>query len=88
MTGLPNTPLPPLLGGTKKITIRVLTRASRNQVIPQPDGSFRVRLTAAPVDGKANEALIELLANHFDISKSNIKIVRGLTSKNKVVEIN
>lgn len=70
------------------ITIKVLPRASRNEVIPQPDGSLRVRLTAAPVDGKANDALIKLLADHFDTSKSKIKIVRGLTSKNKTVEIN
>ncbi|MFA6486111.1 MAG: DUF167 domain-containing protein [Candidatus Magasanikbacteria bacterium] len=70
------------------ITIKVAPRASRNEVIPQPDGSFRIRLTAAPVDGKANDALTKLLAEHFDTSKSKIKIVRGLTSKNKVVEIN
>ena len=69
------------------ITLKALPRASRNAVIPQPDGSFRVRLTAAPVDGKANDALIKLLSEHFDVAKSKITIVKGQTSKNKIVEI-
>jgi len=70
------------------IKIRVLPRSSRNEVVGEmADGTLKVKLTAPPVDGKANEALVELLAEHFDISKSKIKIVRGLTSKNKVIEI-
>ncbi len=51
------------------------------------DGTLKVKLTAPPVDGAANEALIELLAEYFDTSKQKIKIVRGMTSKNKIVEI-
>jgi len=51
------------------------------------NGHLKVKLTAAPVDGKANEALIELLAGHFNTSKNKIKIVRGGTSKTKVIEI-
>jgi len=68
--------------------IRVLPRSSRNEVVGEmADGTLKVKLTAPPVDGKANEALVELLAEHFDISKSKIKIVKGLTSKNKAIEI-
>lgn len=51
------------------------------------DGVIKVKLTAAPVGGKANEALVALLAEHFNRSKSKIKIVRGQTNKNKVIEI-
>lgn len=69
------------------IQIKVIPRSSKNQIIKQPDGSLRIKLTAAPVNGKANNALIELLAEHFDVSKSKIKIVRGQTSKTKRVEI-
>lgn len=72
-----------------KINIRVLPRSSKNEVVGQmTDGVLKVKLTAPPVDGAANESLIELLAEYFDTSKQKIKIVRGMTSKNKIVEIN
>ena len=70
-----------------KINIRVSPRASRNELKKLPDNSYKAFLTAAPVDGKANDALIKLLSEELDISKSKIKIARGLTSKNKLVEI-
>lgn len=70
------------------LKIRVLPRSSRNEVVGKmADGILKVKLTAPPVDGKANEALVELLSEEYNISKSKIKIVRGLTSKNKTVEI-
>ena len=72
----------------KKINIRVLPRSSRNEIDGEmSDGTLKVKLTAPPVDGEANKKLIELLVKHFDISKSKIKIVRGLTSKTKMVVI-
>lgn len=71
-----------------KIKIRVLPRSSKNEVVGEmADGTLKVKLTAPPVDGKANEALIKLLAKHFDVSKNKIKIVAGTTSKNKTIEI-
>ncbi|MDO8509993.1 MAG: DUF167 domain-containing protein [bacterium] len=71
-----------------KIKIRVLPRSSKNEVIGEmADGTLKIKLTSPPVDGKANEALIELLAEHYNISKNKIKIVSGLTSKNKIIEI-
>lgn len=69
------------------INIRVLPRSSKNEVIVQPVGSFKIKLTAAPVEGEANEALIKLLSKHFDAPKNKISITKGLRSKNKVVEI-
>lgn len=70
------------------IKVRVLPRSSRNEVVGKmADGTLKVKLTAAPVDGKANEALVELLSEYYDVSKSKIKIVRGGTSKNKTVEL-
>jgi uncharacterized protein len=50
-------------------------------------GMLRVRLTAAPVDGAANEALVALLAGRLGVSKRRVVIVRGATSRQKVVEI-
>jgi len=73
----------------KTISIKVLPRSSRNEVVGEmEDGTLKIKLTAPPVDGKANEALIELLADHFDIAKNKIKILKGLTSKNKIIQIN
>jgi len=71
-----------------KIKIRVLPRSSKNEVVGKmSDGTLKIKLTAPPVDGKANEALIKLLADYFDISKSKIKIATGATNKNKTIEI-
>ncbi|MFA6427268.1 MAG: DUF167 domain-containing protein [Candidatus Magasanikbacteria bacterium] len=72
----------------RTLHIKVLPRSSRNEVVGEmADGTLKVKLTAPPVDGKANEALIELLSEHFNLPKSKIKIVRGLTSKNKIIQM-
>ena len=71
-----------------KLNIRVLPRSSKNEVVGQMrDGVLKIKLTAPPVEGKANEALIEILSEHFKVQKNKIKIVKGLTSRNKIVEI-
>jgi uncharacterized protein YggU (UPF0235/DUF167 family) len=49
--------------------------------------TYRVSVTESPVDGKANEAVVRLLAEHFHTKPYNIRIVSGHTSKRKVVEI-
>jgi uncharacterized protein (TIGR00251 family) len=49
--------------------------------------AYKVRLAAPPVDGKANEALIRFLAGRFDVAPSAVRIIRGLSSKMKIVEI-
>jgi hypothetical protein len=48
---------------------------------------YKVYVTVAPEQGKANKKMIELLAKYFDVSKSQIKIIKGETSRNKIVEI-
>lgn len=69
-----------------RLSIKVLPRSSKNEVIKTADG-FKVKLTAAPVDNKANAALIKLLSEYFKISKSKIEIIKGERGKNKIVEI-
>lgn len=49
--------------------------------------ALRVSVGSAPVDGQANEELIEIMAKHFDVPKSKISIVRGLKGRFKVLEI-
>ena len=68
------------------VNIRVIPRARRNQITVDTDGTFRVHTTAAPADGAANEAVIKMLAEHFKVPKTSINIIRGSTSRNKVIE--
>lgn len=69
-----------------KIEIRVIPNAGKTE-LQKTDGGYKARITASPVDGKANEALIALLAKEFGAAKSDIEIIRGKTSKNKTVII-
>ena len=70
-----------------RYNVRVRTRSSREEVARNADGSLKVYLKVPPIEGKANEALRELLAEEFCVSKSMVKIIRGERSKDKVVEI-
>ena len=70
-----------------RIKIRVQPKASRDEIIELPDGTLKVKTTAPPVKGAANKACIELLAKHFGVKKSNVKIVAGLESRDKLIEV-
>jgi uncharacterized protein (TIGR00251 family) len=67
--------------------IRVIPRARVNSITVDTDGTLRVHTTTAPTDGQANDAVIKMLAKHFDVPRSAIHIIRGHTSHNKVIEI-
>lgn len=51
------------------------------------DGVLEVSVSSAPVDGKANEEMLELLSDYFEVAKSAIEITSGRTSRRKIVEI-
>ncbi|MEI7925208.1 MAG: DUF167 domain-containing protein, partial [Chloroflexota bacterium] len=70
-----------------RITVRIVPRASRDVVVGMRAGALLVRVTAAPVDGAANEALVRLLSRRLGVAKGGIRIVTGRTSKVKVVEV-
>ena len=67
--------------------VRVIPRAKQNSITVDDDGTIRVHTTTAPTDGKANDAVIKMLAKHFDVARSAIHIIRGHTSHNKVIEV-
>lgn len=69
-----------------RVNVRVIPRAKLNRVEVQPDGSVRVHTTTAPTDGKATADVIKMLAEHFGVPKTSIKLVRGATSRDKVFE--
>ncbi len=71
-----------------KIKVTVKPNSKQQKIEESADGSLIVRLKSPPVDGKANRELIEMLAKQFKVAKSQISIKSGLSSKNKLVEIN
>lgn len=72
---------------SRTLTIHLKPRSSRNEIISQEGDIWTVRLTAPPVDNKANKALIDLLARELGIPKSLLSIIKGQTSKTKIVEV-
>lgn len=70
-----------------RITLTVKPRSSKKEVIKISETEYQVKLTASPVDGEANEQLIKILSEYFDVAKSLIVIVKGKTSKKKIVKI-
>lgn len=70
------------------ITVRVTPRARNNEIVEVlSDLTVKIRLTAPPVEGKANKALIEFLSDVLDMPKSKIEIVAGETGRDKIVSI-
>ena len=67
--------------------VRVQPRASRNAVEGEWQGALKVRLTAPPVDGKANAALCVFLAEQLNIPRSAVRILAGERSRTKRVEV-
>jgi len=70
-----------------KVFVRARTRAKEEGVVKVDNSHFVVSVKEPPVEGKANDAIIDLLSEYFQVTKAKIKIVKGLKGKNKVVEI-
>lgn len=68
-------------------TIRVLPRSSRCEIAGIQDNALKLKITAPPVEGLANEECIKFLSKRLDVAKSGIKIVMGLRSKNKTIHV-
>ena len=69
-----------------RFSVRVFPKSKKNAVEKTTEG-FRVRVTAAPTDGRANAAVLKLLAAHLGVAKSKLRVVRGATSRDKVIEL-
>ncbi len=67
-------------------SIKVIPQAKRD-LVKVEDKVLKVYLTAPAVDGKANKALIKVLAEHFDVRKRQVTITKGLKSREKVIKI-
>jgi len=69
------------------LSVRIQPRASKNSITRMADGSFKIRLTAPPVDGAANEALVALLSEALSVSRSAIEIVSGHAARDKRISL-
>ena len=74
-------------GTGARVTVRVQPRASRNDIAVAADGSVRVKVTAPPVDGAANDAVVALLAERLAISRQAVQLVHGGGARQKIVDI-
>ena len=70
-----------------KISLRVHPHAARNEVVDFTEGVFQVKVAAPPVKGKANKELIAFLSQILGMGKSSLTIVKGHTSRSKVIVI-
>lgn len=70
-----------------RISVKVIPRAAKNTVERVAAGEYRVRVTAPPADDKANLLLIRLLAEHFAVAPSLIRIVAGGSHRQKIIEL-
>ena len=70
-----------------RMTVRITPRASRDEVVGEREGVLRVRVTAPPVDGAANEALVRLLAKVVGVPRGDVLIASGATSRTKIVDV-
>lgn len=71
----------------QQIAVRVTPRAATNVVTLGPDGAIRVSVTIVPEDGKANAAVIKLLAQSLGIAKSRLVLLRGASGRDKLFRV-
>jgi len=70
------------------LAVRVTPRASKNEIVEiLSDGTVKVHLTAPPVEGKANDALVKFLAGVLEVPTSRVEIVAGANGRDKLVAV-
>ncbi|MBA7715324.1 hypothetical protein ES703_124365 [subsurface metagenome] len=74
-------------GNEVKISLRVYPNASRNEVVGFANGILRVKVSAPPSKGKANRELITFLSRLLGVGKGSVNIIKGHTTRNKVVAV-
>lgn len=69
------------------VRVRVCTGSSKTRVEEEPDGSYRVYVSASPEKGKANAELLKAISRYLGVAKGSISIVKGQTSREKLLKI-
>ncbi len=73
--------------GAVTFAVKVIPRASKNQIVGIEGDAIKIRLNAPPVEGKANDALMEFLADVLQVARAQIGIVTGQTARRKIVRV-
>lgn len=69
------------------IKVKVIPNSSQNKIIGFEDGILKIKCTSTPEKGKANQAVIVMLAKCYQVPKSSVKLIKGKTSSQKIIEI-
>jgi len=69
------------------LPVRIQPRASKDEIVGEYNGALKIKLTSPPVEGEANRRCIEFLSKRFRIAKSNLEIIKGEKSKDKLIKI-
>jgi uncharacterized protein (TIGR00251 family) len=75
------------VAGGAVLELLVQPRASRTRVVGEHDGRLKLQLAAPPVEGKANEALVEFLAGALGVRRAELEIARGESGRRKAVRV-
>jgi uncharacterized protein len=70
-----------------ELRVRLQPKARENRIVGDRDGALLVRVTAPPIEGKANEALRKLIAKRAGVGRSRVVVVRGTASRDKLVRV-
>jgi uncharacterized protein (TIGR00251 family) len=70
-----------------KLKITVKPNARKNEVTHTADGTLVIRVTVPPIEGKANEKIIEVLAEYLNKPRKSISIVSGFKGKHKIIDV-
>lgn len=70
-----------------RIAVQVQPNAAASEVIGEMDGALKLRLKAPPIDGKANEALVKLVAGLLGVMKRDVEVTHGLSGRQKLVAV-
>lgn len=73
--------------GGVRVHLFIQPKSSKNEVVGPHNGEIKIKITAPPIDGRANEGLIEFLSDYFDIPKRNVLLVKGDTGRHKTVDL-
>ena len=70
-----------------RIYAKVTPRSAKNEIIKISEGEYKIKVTALPEKGRANEAVVAALAEYFGVPKSSVSIVGGRSAKIKIIDI-
>lgn len=70
-----------------KLWVQVKPQARKQSIEKISEQDYRIAVQAAPIAGKANDEVVELLARYFSVPKSSVKVLRGQSSRKKLIEI-